>query len=74
MTKKIDFATAEKTKKTLIKLANAVYNDEIDESKAKTLTYMAQTVLTSIRADEQQKQLDEQQQKLDELEAKLKEL
>ena len=72
MIKRLNFDTAEDTRRSLSKLANAVLSGEIDESKAKSITYIAQTVLSSIRTDEQSKLLASQEKKLSELEEELK--
>ena len=44
--------------RTLSRIANMVINDEVDTRKANTIIIACNSVLNSIRTDEQQKQID----------------
>lgn len=72
--KRLYFETAQQAKRSLNRLANAVLSGEIDQKTANVITYIAQTILQSIRVDEQQRQIDEQKQRLEQLEQDIKEL
>ncbi len=72
--KRLNFNTPQQVKKSLIAIANGVYSGEIDGKTANVITYIAQTVLQSIRADEQQRQLDEQKRQLEQLEKDVQEI
>lgn len=56
---KLKLSTPKQVRQTLAKLANQVANDEIEQSKAKTITYMSSYILQSIKLDEQEKQIQE---------------
>lgn len=72
--KRLCFDTAQQAKRSLNRLANAVLSGEIDQKTANVITYIAQTILQSIRVDEQQRQIDEQKARLEQLEQDFKEL
>lgn len=46
------------------KIANALYNGEIDPKEANAILYACNSVLSSIRIDEQQKKIEELEQLL----------
>ena len=56
---KFKTSTPREVRQTLSKLVNMVANDEIPESKAKTITYMSSYILQSIKLDEQEKEIEE---------------
>ena len=56
---KFKTSTPKEVRKMLSTLVNMVANDEIPESKAKTITYMSSYILQSIKLDEQEKQIQE---------------
>ena len=56
---KFKTSTPREVRQTLSKLVNMVANDEIPESKAKTITYMSSYILQSIKLDEQEKEIQE---------------
>lgn len=72
--KRLCFDTAQQAKRSLTRLANAVLSGEIDQKTANVITYIAQTILQTIRVDEQQRQIDEQKARLEQLEQDFKEL
>ena len=46
-------------RRTLARVANMVVNDEIETKKANAIILACNAILSSIRIDEQQKQIDE---------------
>ena len=56
---KFKTSTPKEVRKMLSTLVNMVANDEIPESKAKTITYMSSYILQSIKLDEQEKEIQE---------------
>ena len=56
---KFKTSTPKEVRKMLSTLVNMVANDEIPESKAKTITYMSSYILQSIKLDEQEKEIEE---------------
>ncbi len=72
--KRLNFDTAQQAKRSLSRLANAVLSGEIDKKTANVITYIAQTILQSIRVDEQQRQLDEQKERLEQLEQDIRDI
>ena len=56
---KFKTSTPKEVRKMLSTLINMVANDEIPESKAKTITYMSSYILQSIKLDEQEKEIEE---------------
>ena len=51
--------TPTEVRRVLQKVANMVVNDEIDVKKANTIIYACNSVLNSIRIDEQEKKIAE---------------
>ena len=56
---KFKTSTPREVRTTLSTLVNLVANDEIPESKAKTITYMSSYILQSIKLFEQEQQIQE---------------
>ena len=56
---KFKTSTPKQVRTMLSSLVNMVANDEIPESKAKTITYMSSYILQSIKLDEQEKEIQE---------------
>ena len=56
---KVKLSTPKEVRKSLSMVANMVLNDEIDSKKANTFVYVTNSILTSIRVDEQEKQIQE---------------
>ncbi|MDB8803447.1 hypothetical protein PN294_14875 [Romboutsia sp. 1001216sp1] len=59
---KLKTSTPKEVRQTLSKLCNMVANGEIEEGKARTITYLSSYILQSIRLDEQEKQIQELKQ------------
>lgn len=59
MTCKFKTSTAKEVRTTLSTLVNLVANDKIDSKKANSIVYITNAILTSIRVDEQEKQIQE---------------
>ena len=64
---KFKTSTPKEVRKMLSTLVNMVANDEIAESKAKTITYMSSYILQSIKLDEQEKEIQELKELLEQL-------
>ena len=56
---KLKLSTPKEVRKSLATVANGVLNDEIEPKKANTFVYVTNSILTSIRVDEQQKEIEE---------------
>ena len=56
---KLKLSTPKEVRKSLATVANMVLNDEIDARKANAFVYVTNSILTSIRVDEQQKEIEE---------------
>lgn len=56
---KFKTSTPKEVRQTLSKLVNMVANDKIDQKKANSIVYITNSILTSIRVDEQEKQIQE---------------
>ena len=57
--KGLRLSTPIEVRKAISKIANGVYNGEIDTKTANALLYACNSVLSAIRIDEQQKKIDE---------------
>lgn len=62
--KRLRLSKPSDVRKTISRVANAVYNGEIEPKQANTILYACNSVLSSIRIDEQQKKIDELEQLL----------
>ena len=67
---KFKTSTPKEVRKTLSTLVNLVANDEIDQKKANSIVYITNAILTSIRVDEQEKQIQELKQIVQEIQDK----
>ena len=56
---KLKLSTPKEVRASLAKVANGVLNDEIEPKKANAFVYVSNAILTSIRCDEQQKEIEE---------------
>lgn len=56
---KLKLSTPKEVRKSLSTVANMVLNGEIDTKKANAFVYVTNAILTSIRVDEQQKEIEE---------------
>ena len=61
---KLKLSTPKEVRKSLATVANGVLNDEIEPKKANAFVYVTNSILTSIRVDEQQKEIEELKAKL----------
>ena len=59
MSYKFKTSTAKEVRATLSTLVNLVANYKIDQKKANSIVYITNAILTSIRVDEQEKQIQE---------------
>ena len=66
---KFKTSTPKEVRKTLSTLVNLVANDEIDQKKANSIVYITNAILSSIRIDEQEKQIQELKQIVEEIKA-----
>lgn len=64
---KLKLSTPKEVRKSLATVANMVLNDEIDAKKANAFVYITNSILTSIRCDEQQKEIEELKEIVDEI-------
>ena len=67
---KFKTSTPKEVRRTLSTLVNLVANDEIDQKKANSIVYITNAILTSIRVDEQEKQIQELKQIVQEIQEK----
>ena len=56
---KMKLSTPKEVRKSLATVANMVLNGEIESKKANAFVYVTNAILTSIRIDEQEKQIQE---------------
>ena len=56
---KLKLSTPKEVRKSLATVANCVLNDEIDTKKANAFVYVCNAIISSIRIDEQQKEIEE---------------
>ena len=59
MAKRLRLSTPTEVRHTLAKIANLVYNGELDIKIANSLTVTCNAILNSIRLDDQQKRIEE---------------
>ena len=64
---KLKLSTPKEVRKSLSTVANMVINDEIDTKKANAFVYVTNSILTSIRVDEQQKEIEELKEIVEEI-------
>lgn len=64
---KFKTSTPKEVRQTLSKLVNMVANDKIDQKKANSIVYITNSILTSIRVDEQEKQIQELKELVEEI-------
>ena len=56
---KLKLRTPKEIRKSLATVANMVLNDEIDVKKSNAFVFVTNSILTSIRVDQQQKEIEE---------------
>ena len=66
---KFKTSTPKEVRKTLSTLVNLVANDEIDQKKANSIVYITNAILSSIRIDDQEKQIQELKQIVEDMKA-----
>lgn len=66
---KFKTSTPKEVRKTLSSLVNLVANDEIDQKKANSIVYITNAILSSIRIDDQEKQIQELKQIVEDIKA-----
>ena len=64
----LKMTTPGEVRRAMTKVSNMVLNQEITPQQANAVIYAGNAVLSSIRADEQERRLAELEKKLDELE------
>lgn len=57
--KRLRLSSPSDVRKAMSKIANAVYNGDLDPKEANAILYACNSVLSSIRIDEQQKKIEE---------------
>lgn len=56
---RLRLSTPSDIRKTLARITNMIVNNEIDSKKANTIIYSCNSILNSIRTDEQEKKIQE---------------
>lgn len=64
---KFKTSTSREVRKTLSTLVNLVANDRIDQKKANSIVYITNAILTSIRIDDQEKEIQELKDMIEEM-------
>lgn len=72
MSHKFKTSSPKEVRKTLSTLVNLVANDKIDQKKANSIVYITNAILTSIRVDEQEKQIQELKEMIEEIQEERK--
>ena len=72
MSYKFKTSSAKEVRKTLSTLVNLVAKDKIDQKKANSIVYITNAILTSIRVDEQEKQIQELKEMIEEIQEERK--
>ena len=72
MSDKFKTSSPKEVRKTLSTLVNLVANDKIDQKKANSIVYITNAILTSIRVDEQEKQIQELKEMIEEIQEERK--
>ena len=67
---KMKLSTPKEVRKSLATVANMVLNGEIEPKKSNAFVYVSNAILTSIRIDEQEKQIQELKQIVQEIQEK----
>ena len=64
---KLKLSTPKEVRKSLATVANMVLNDEIDTRKSNAFEYVSNAIISSIRIDEQQKEIEELKEIVEEI-------
>ena len=67
---KLKLSTPKEVRKSLATVANMVLNGEIDTKKSNAFVYVTNAILTSIRVDEQQREIEELREIIQEIKEK----
>lgn len=67
---KFKTSTAKEIRSTLSTLVNLVANDKIEQKKANSIVYITNAILSSIRIDEQDKEIQELKEMIEEIKNK----
>ena len=67
---KLKLSTPKEVRKSLATVANMVLNGDIDAKKSNAFVYVTNAILTSIRVDEQQREIEELREIIQEIKEK----
>ena len=70
MPKRLKMSTPDEVRKALARVANMVLNNDLDPKAANAIIFAANSMLSAIRADEQERKLFELEQLVKEMERK----
>ena len=65
--RKLSWSNAREVRRSLATINNMLLNDKIEADKARAIVYTANTILSSIRIDDQEKQIQELKDMVEEL-------
>lgn len=65
--RKLSWSNAREVRRSLATINNMLLNDKIESDKARAIVYTANTILSSIRIDDQEKQIQELKDMVEEL-------
>ena len=68
--RKLSWSTAKEVRRSLAAINNMLLNDKIEADKARAIVYTANTILSSIRQDETDREIAELKEIIKELEEK----
>ena len=68
--RKLSWSTAKEVRRSLAAINNMLLNDKIEADKARAIVYTANTILSSIRQDETDREIAEMKEIIRELEEK----
>lgn len=63
---RLRLSTPSDVRKTLARITNMIANNEIDTKKANTIIYSCNSILNSIRVDDQEKRIEELEELINE--------
>ena len=70
--RKLSWSNAREVRRSLAAINNMLLNDKIEADKARAIVYTANTILQSIRIDEQEKQIEELRELIEEIKGEKK--
>ena len=65
--RKLSWSNAREVRRSLATINNMLLNDKIEADKARAIVYTANTILSSIRIDDQERQIQELKDMVEEL-------